>query len=411
MTFYRQDSFRAQVSLGTLITGVVLSSCGSGGSAAPLSDGGGAILDAQSSAGDSWTVGDGATTATEGGGVPNHPDGGEAGNGQGDAGTAPPGGFITASGTNLMLNGEIVQFIGFDAYGMTGCFNGTAWTTAQLDAYFSGLPANGMTRIWATQSYGTAAIATVVAQAAKYEQHVLLVLGNDDGNCDSTTTDPNQTGEPLSFYETGWQAGYVTWVNTIVPVFKNNATVGMWEVANEPGHATSVPEATLKAYLAGAAAAIKAVDPNHLVESGVNDPQDVTNYQDAQSSPDIDVLSFHDYAWDYENKAVESGNFTVAQAASVALGKPFIAGEAGVESGPTCTADLTESQRVTYLQTKANDYLAGIAPGGSTGVRAAGIMFWEYEPVNTYGWTTGECIYDFFAGDPLIAMVQNYTVP
>jgi mannan endo-1,4-beta-mannosidase len=335
----------------------------------------------------------------------------DAGSAQGDADATTPPGFVTASGTNLMLDGKVFQFIGFDAYGMTGCYNGTAWTVPQLDAYFSGLPSNGMTRLWAFKPYGTAAIATILAEAANYHQHVVLSIANDDGNCDPTTTDPNQTGEPLSFYQSGWQTGYVAWVNTIVPMFKDDTTVAMWEIANEPGQATSVPAATMDAYLAGAAAAIKAVDTNHLVESGINDVANVGNFQTAQSSPDIDVLSFHDYAWDYENKAIESGNFTAAQAAAVALNKPFIAGEAGVESGPTCTADLTESQRVTYLQTKANDYFKGIAPGGATGPATAGVMFWEYEPVNTYGWTAGECEYDFYAGDPLVAMVQSYVVP
>jgi len=341
-------------------------------------------------------------------------DAGSAGDGQagGDGHTTPPStGFVTASGTNLMLAGKVFQFIGFDAYGMTGCFNGTAWTVAQLDAYFAGLPPNGMTRLWAFQSYGTAAIATILTEAAKYGQHVVLSVANDDGNCDPTSTDPNQTGEPLSFYESGWQGNYVAWVNTIVPMFKDNTTIAMWEIANEPGQATSVPAATMDTYLAGAAAAIKAVDTNHLVESGINDVANVGNFQTAQSSPDIDVLSFHDYAWDYENMAIESGNFTAAQAAAVALGKPFIAGEAGVESGPTCTVDLTQSQRVTYLQTKANDYFAGMAPNGTTGPAIAGIMFWEYEPVNTYGSTAGECEYDLFAGDPLVAMVTSYVIP
>jgi len=338
-------------------------------------------------------------------------DGGAPADARDDADSAPPSGFVTASGTKLMLDGKVFQFIGFDAYGMTGCFNGTAWTVSQLDAYFGGLPSNGMTRLWAFHRYGTAAIATILTEAARYHQHVVLSIANDDGNCDPTTTDPNQTGEPLSFYQSGWQGDYVAWVNTIVPMFKDNTTVAMWEISNEPGQATSVPAATMDAYLAGAAAAIKAVDTNHLVESGINDVANVGNFQTAQSSPNIDVLSFHDYAWDYENKAIESGNFTAAQAAAVALGKPFIAGEAGVESGPTCTADLTQSQRVTYLQTKANDYFKGMAPNGTTGPAVAGIMFWEYEPVNTYGWTAGECEYDFYAGDPLVGMVASYVIP
>jgi hypothetical protein len=168
----------------------------------------------------------------------------------------------------------------------------------------------------------------------------------------------------------------------------------------------------MKAYLAGAAAAIKALDRNHLVETGVCDQQDVGNFQDSQSSPDIDVLSFHDYAYDYENKALESSDFAIAQAAALALGKPFIAGEAGVESGPTCTAVLTQAQRVTYLKSKTDDYFKGLRPGSTTpGTPVAGVMYWEYEPANTYGWTAGECQYDFFPGDPILPMVKSYVMP
>jgi hypothetical protein len=139
-------------------------------------------------------------------------------------------GYVSASGTNLMLNGKVTQFIGFDAYGMEGCFNGTSWTTAQLDAYFAGLPSNGLTRIWADQFWGTAVIANIVAQATKYNQHLVLSIANDDGNCDPTPDDPteatcsnNPCGEPLSFYQgagvagSAWSTTYVGWVNTIVP--------------------------------------------------------------------------------------------------------------------------------------------------------------------------------------------------
>ena len=402
---------RQQISFTRVLVGGLpfLAACASS-SAGPEDAGGGP---------DAWTVGRGGPDATVDGSADEDTGSADATvDGASDENTGSAGadaeagsGFVTASGTNLMLDGGVFRFIGFDAYGMTGCFNGTAWTTAQLDTYFAGLPANGMTRLWAFKQYGTAAISSIVTEAARYNQHLILSLGNDDGNCDPNPTDPNQSGEPLSFYQSGWQGSYLAWVNTIVPTFRDNTAVAMWEIANEPGEEATVPEATMQAYLSSTAAAIKAADPNHLVETGVSNPASVVDYQQAQSGPDIDVLSFHDYAWDYEAKAVESANFTAAQAAAQALGKPFIAGEAGVESGPTCTTDLTQTQRVTYLQSKTNDYFEGLSSNGTMGAPIAGVMFWEYEPVNTYGWNIGESEYDFFAGDPLVSMVQNYVVP
>jgi hypothetical protein len=330
--------------------------------------------------------------------------------------------YLTASGTNLMLNGKVFKFIGFDAYGMEGCWNGVsggstadAWTDAQLDTYFSNLPANGMTRLWAEQYYGTAVISNIVAQASKYNQHLVLSIGNDDGNCNPTTDDPNQSAEPLSFYQGGYESQYVQWVDTIVPMFADNPTVAMWEIANEPGNSVSVPEATMESYLNGAAAAIKAVDPNQLIESGFNydgnaNDQSAGNeaaYQEVQSGPNINVLSFHDYSYDYESQALLSGNYTTAQEAAKALDKPFITGEAGVEGGPGCT--MSQSQRATWLEDKTNDYLQGIGPNGSGTPDDSGIMFWNYQPVST-----GNCYsddYDIFPGDPTITMVKGYVVP
>lgn len=332
------------------------------------------------------------------------------------------GDFITASGTNLMLNGSTWKAIGYDAYGMTGCWNGvsgTPWTDAELDAYFSSLPANGLTRIWADEDYGTSQLVNVVNQATKYNQHLILSIGNDDGACNKTTTDPDQTGEPLFFYEGGWQGQYVSWVNELVPMFADNPTVAMWEIANEPGNSTSVPESTMASYLSGTAAAIKAVDPNQLIESGLS-YAGVTNnlnqgteadYEAVQSSPDINVISFHDYAWDYENKSTLSSNFTEAQTASSALKKPFIAGEVGVEAGPsTCTSFLTQAQRVSYFQTKATDYLSGIGPSGAGSPDASAVMFWDYVPEGP-GAICQDYDYNITPSDPVVNMVQNFVIP
>jgi hypothetical protein len=329
--------------------------------------------------------------------------------------TPAQAGFVTASGTNLMLNGQVTQFIGFDAYGMEGCDQGYVWTTADLDTYFASLPANGLTRIWADQYFGTAVLSNIIAQAAKYHQHLILSLGDDDGNCDPTADDPNQTGEPLSFYQGGWEGQYVSWVNTVVPMFATNPTVAMWEIANEPGQVTSVPEATLQSYMNGTSAAIKAVDPNQLIESGFNYDGNANNntqgteadYTAVQSSPNINVISYHDYSYDYEGGANLSYSFTLAQEASTSLNKPFITGEAGVEGGTGCTMTLT--QRAAWFETKANDYFQGIGDGGASTPNDSAVLFWDYQPGTAPTCSTND--YTIYPGDPTITMVQNYVIP
>lgn len=311
-------------------------------------------------------------------------------------------GFITRSGTNLMLNGKKFQYIGFDAYGISGCRTGTPWTTAQLDGYFSKLPAKSVTRTWAFQYYGTAAVQTILTEAAKYGQYVILTLGDDDSACNDYDGAPSGdgSGKTLAFYQTGWQGAYATWVKTVVPLFKNNTTVAFWEIANEPGNAGASPSAAqMKAYLDGAAALIKSQDPNHLVGTGANYDGNagLSDYAYAHSGTDIDLISTHEYAYEYENGAVDSSHIAMARAAAQSLNKPYYVGEAGAPSGQNCLS-FSLSARAAYMKQKADDYLSG---------GAAGIDFWDYEPATV----VSGCDYDFNASDPMVAAVQNYVLP
>jgi hypothetical protein len=316
--------------------------------------------------------------------------------------------YITASGTSLMLNGQPFQYIGFNT-GMEGtCWDGNNWSTAQMDTYFSKLPPNGMTRIFTVQNGGTSIVSQIVTEAAKYNQHLILVLGDDNSNCSDTDGSPGGagSGKTLAFYQSGWRGNYLSWVNSIVPMFANNPTIAMWEIANEPFHtgATNVALATMESYVSGAAAAVRADDPNHLISVAPADTDDlggIGNYTSVMSDPNINVLDFHDYAWDYQNGAEVSSNFSQVQSAAQQLGKPFMVDEAGVEAGTGCTptpgasnAGLTLQGRVTYLITKANDYL-------SSG--ASGIAFWDYEQDGS------NCSYEMLPpNDPMIAAVQSY---
>jgi hypothetical protein len=317
-------------------------------------------------------------------------------------------GFITASGTSLMLNGQPFKYIGFDT-GMEGvCWDGNNWTTAEMDTYFSHLPPDGMTRIFTVQNAGTSIVSQIVTEAAKYNQHLIFVLGDDNSYCSDTSGSPSGagSGKTLAFYQSGWRGNYLSWVNTIVPMFADNPTIAMWEVANEPFHtgATNVPLATMESYVSGTAAAVRADDPNHLISVAPADTGDLggsSNYTAVMNDPNINVLDFHDYAWDYENGAEISSNFAQVQSAAQQLNKPFMVDEAGVEAGTGCTptpgasnAGLTFQGRVTYLITKANDYL-------SSG--ASGIAFWDYEQDGS------NCTYEVIPpSDPMIAAVQNY---
>jgi hypothetical protein len=309
-----------------------------------------------------------------------------------------------------MLDGHKAQFVGFNADGMFGgCWDGNNWTTAEMDAYFSKLPSNGVTRIFAVQGAGKDLILSIVKEAAKYNQHLILSLDDDTSNCNNTEYAPGGqgSGKTAAYYEGGWKGQELNWINTIVPLLENSPEVLAWGIGNEPfknaqGNGLGLSLSTEENYINGVAAAIHRDDPNHLIESDLDDSQDaggLKNYIAVQSGPYIAIISFHDYAWDFEGKAVVSSNFTDAQAASQALNKPFIGGEAGVEAGPGCTSStgLSFAQRVAYLITKTNDYMKG---------GAGAVLYWDVERQ-----AGSRCSYQFLPGDPMIKSVQIYQVP
>jgi hypothetical protein len=317
------------------------------------------------------------------------------------------GDFITASGVSLILDGKPFRYVGFDA-GMEGvCWDGRNWSTAEMDTYFSRLPPNGVTRVFTVQNAGTSIVSQIVTEAAKYNQHLIFALGDDNSDCSDTGGSPGGagSGKTLAFYQGGWKGDYLSWVNTIVPMFAGNPTIAMWEIANEPFHtgATNVDLATMKSYVSGTAAAVRADDSNHLISVAPADTGDLggaANYAAVMNDPNIDVLDFHDYAWDYENGAEVSGNFSQVRSASGRLNKPFMVDEAGVEAGSGCTptpgssnAGLTLQGRVAYLIAKASDYL---------GNGASGIAFWDYEQDGS------NCGYEMLPpSDPMISAVRS----
>jgi hypothetical protein len=320
-------------------------------------------------------------------------------------GTPAGSGFITRSGRNFIKDGQVFKFHGFNSYGMAGCYNGTAYTSAQLDSYFSSLPAHGVTRLWAFRTYGTARIQTILTAAAKYNQHVILTLADTISACGDTdySVSGDHSGKIAAYYDTGWKNEWSTWVNTIVPLFKNNPTIMMWEVSNEPGVAGQKPTHTvMQAYFKGTSDLIRSLDPNHLITIGANAPGDFggsSNYISLWGTANIDAISFHDYAYEYEGGTAVSNNYNVAKQASTTHNKPFFGGEAGQPSGASgCAVSLTA--RAAYMKTKADAYFAG-------GI--GGLTYWQYAPSKA-SWVAN-CAYETYPGDPLITQVKNYLIP
>jgi hypothetical protein len=322
------------------------------------------------------------------------------------AAQAAPAGDVYRQGHNLMLDGSLYRFVGFNAYGMQGCETGTSWTNAQLDAYFSQLPPHSMTRTWALQPWGTSALDRIVASADAHQQKLILSLADGPSNCETDGAALDGTGQPVhghgkqnSWYASGYQTTYLPWVSTVAARYTGSTAIGMWEIMNEPGSQTTVDTTTMKAFLDSAAAAIKTADPNHLVETGTlaEYTPGTTDYQLIHSGADIDVGSLHEYDYDYnQSNTILSPHLAPTLHGLYTNGKPLIVGETGILSGGT-GCRTSQAGRATADRQKFDAYLLS---------GAAGVLVWNYSPNSPTG-----CAYTVGPGDPLIGVVTGYTMP
>lgn len=351
-----------------------------------------------------------------------------------------PSGIIGVSGDTLTLNGSEYRFTGVNAYEIgtdwgtnAGC--GADVTDAQLDQFFASLRPNSLVRFWAFQ--GTMAtnattgqidwapLDRVFAAAAAYGQRLIPVLTDQGGTCDG-----GHWQDP-AWYDGGFEQvyndpspnngvnltplSYGDYVQAIVNRYKSSPALGMWEPISEaeastcpdqdePGNCSgnqTCPDEeaaaqALRYFFDVVGAEIHSMDPDHLVESGLLGGGQCgtsgSDYQYVSASPEIDVLSYHDY---YAPGVALGGDqwngLAVRFAQAQALGKPIIGGEVGIISG-TGENCLSDAQRSTDVEARVGAQV----PAGSSG-----ILLWNWVPVLTQA-----CSFDIAPGDPSLSVLD-----
>ena len=177
-----------------------------------------------------------------------------------------------------------------------------------------------MVRMWAFQGGIATNVLTkqtdwtgldrVVDAAQRNKIKLILVLGDQAGTCD------DGHWRNREWYESGYMQAYNDYGNGLTPLpyldyiklvvsrYKNSTAIAMWEPVNEPvvSECTSgkgsacfsyqtcpnekAAAAALRSFFDAVGGQIKAIDPNHLVSSGV--------IGDGQCGT-VDVASYHDY--------------------------------------------------------------------------------------------------------------------
>jgi len=351
----------------------------------------------------------------------------------------PPGtpaalsGFLARCGNGLCLDGKPYRFAGFNAYSMA-----TQWATNigcgsqvdDLDGYFSALRPASLTRVAAEQQQAIdptshqlsfTALDRLVAAAQRHGQKLSLTLGNEWAGCDDGIQ------KDLAWYAGGYRQvrnstgfyplSYWDYVRAVVTRYKDSPAIGMWELVNEPKDGTcstgfvgdncngtytcpATAAATLRGFFDTVGGAVKAIDPNHLLASGVVGDQWQCgtigqDYATAQASPSLDLVTYHDYGADSTAIPGDSVNglaTRIAQAA--ALGKPLFVEEAGIQAAAGSTGCATPQQRATLFRAKMD---ALFASGG------VGYLIWNWMPA-----LAASCDHTLSTGDPLLDLVRTY---
>jgi len=367
------------------------------------------------------------------------------------AGVAVPsvaGGFVGRDGTNFTLSGQPFRFVGFNLYDAANtdrysCVWWQRYSEAELDSAFGAMHDQAgatVVRFWAFQSYtagGTdwSGLDRVLRLAAKHDLKVLPVLEDGPGYCGLQTPPWSNAGRERwqgngSWYDQAWRRefrydGYALslpdYIDRIVARYKDNPTILGWMLMNE---ADTNNAAGLYTFARVLTAQIKAIDPRHLVTLGSQSSGPPAtagaNFLRVYGLPTIDFAEGHDYPYwaggDGETMPLPGspdGGRSLPDPRSAAcldmsgtpgramvgcalaqslriLGKPFVMGEAGVQSDATATA---QTRRTQLLGAKMDAFFAN---GGS------GYIIWQWnklQDTERYDVLPG-------TGDPLLPFLR-----
>jgi len=154
----------------------------------------------------------------------------------------------------------------------------------------------------------------------------------------------------------------------------------------------------IKSFLDTTAAAIKAIDSNHLIASGAQDETlyGSQDYAALHSGANIDIATLHEYEYDYENSnAIVTGHLAPVLRQLATVSKPLVIAETGVHAAASgCRTTL--AGRASVIRQKLDAY---IGTAGVSGAMAWGIV--QIDPT-----TIEQCPLEGRVTDPMIPVVK-----
>ena len=361
-----------------------------------------------------------------------------------------PEGFVVADGDRFGISAssgvEPWRPVGYNQYRLTAAPGGYVCdnrygevSDAKLGVWLDQIRASGATvvRTWFFQSQfdpdGTgpgegsfAAFDRVVRGAAERGMKVIPVLVNHWADCEF-----GGEAKTVEFYESGYrEAGYgyqrsfLEYARTVASHYADESAIAFWQLVNEaeapnPGGGCDENRAAsaLQGFAATATAAVKEVDPNHLISLGtMGSGQCGTsdrNYKRVHEP--VDVAEYHDY--DYNGNSLDNSDNPIPgdqwnglaarleQTGPRGLNKPLFVGEAGIR------ADVAGALDSTSLQLRAEFFAAKIQTQMAAGVD--GFLLWEkvLEASDAPDVAGGHEAYGIGYGDPTEDVTRRFGQP
>jgi len=324
--------------------------------------------------------------------------------------------FVSRSGTNLMLDGHVWQFVGYDDYRLTselpGFMCGDNTSDAEVASILTEIHDNSgatVIRVPFEQTYGGPGNWTqldrVLTVAASLGMRVVPVLADEYGACDTFAGQP-QLNKTLSWYQAGYKQptpgatlSYRDFAVAIATHYADDPTIAFWQLMNEASDSTSVNPETcdeqeaavaLRAFADDVAGAMKAVDPNHLINlgtigSGQCGASGSADYQYVHAGL-IDICEVHDYG---SIAAIPGDQWNGIQTRindCHADGKPIWAGEEGLDASLQPNGTTSGVVTPASLALRAATFTAKMQAQFAQGL--AGFVVWEFNPsAADTGWT------------------------
>jgi len=273
---------------------------------------------------------------------------------------AQPAGLVTAHGRQFALNGQAYRFVGVNLRGLSHYGQGAPLqytSVGDIDANLDGVAAMGGkgVRLFAanknrtTQQNIDSLRATLDKMKARNLKALICLT-------DLYNTDFHPAGDDAyymiqpggwtlldnTWFASGYTVNYLPWVQAVVGQLKDHAAIFAWEIGNE---LTDIKTPlNIVPFTQNVAAAIKALDPWHMVGTGfigidhtqIGITQGVALYSD----PNLDFISGHSY--DGED---QFDNWSVY----ARVEKPFVLGEYGWSEGNGSRVTNTQAQLAKWF--------------------------------------------------------------